>query len=860
MTECKTIVQSYEGYDLTILDEPVHLAAKASGGFRSGVIALTDTRLVYLRRKKDETFIDRQYARSAISDVTYKRFMGTWNLEFNDEGWVPISYAQVDDDLEPFVEPLQQSASENEAGPEEEQHEAEANEMRAVVGEKVYVAATVQSGIRRGVIALTETRLVFVRKKQGRKFIDCEFSREAIASATLSINIGGHKLTIEHDGTRTTFVGDRRQLEPFVEPLKQSTSVNMNNELMSEFIEFAEHDITIVGEPVLSAALVSGGWRSGVIVLTENRLVYLRKKNNETFIDRESNRSAITNVEFEFELGGKIQTLAFDEDHKRIQYQQFPGHDDLEPFLEPLRQSASENEARQTEEEREAEAIEMKAIVSEDVLLTAKASSGSGSGVIVLTENRLVYLRSKKGETYIDRDTDRSTVSAVGFRSESNTPTLAFSDNGKRVVYKQFETDDDLEPFVEPLKQSAARNITHLVQGYDLRVINKPALLTARVTRGFSKGLLVLSEDHIVLLRSKSQETYIDFKSEVSRLTDIEYDKLTQILSLTFDDGSRQLIIKSRQNDSIEAFIEPLLNGSKTDVELVTTYNDIDVSILDEPVTFAVEAMRENSWLEGIVVLTKTRFAFLQKKFNRTTKEREYNREDISDVQWLSDEHKLTFVCGFHQDSYVSHERNFKKIVEELSQDVNLQREREGVMLVAQGSNGTVKLFEDRLVISKVVFDYKSLLPEDIGVGDFVNPAKVFSLTGVRKAVNNLNRDVEPEVRQNEIALKDITRVDWKEPSATEGHIQFGYVGAQTPSNMVSRSNNAVVFKSEHLAVFEQLKAMVEKKRAQFHHPPSVVTTVSSPMDELKKLAELKELGIVTENEFEQKKKQLLGL
>ena len=58
---------------------------------------------------------------------------------------------------------------------------------------------------------------------------------------------------------------------------------------------------------------------------------------------------------------------------------------------------------------------------------------------------------------------------------------------------------------------------------------------------------------------------------------------------------------------------------------------------------------------------------------------------------------------------------------------------------------------------------------------------------------------------------------------------------------------------------FEELKRQIETAQRQLSAPTAVAPAASS-MDELEKLAGLKDRGIVTEQEFEQKKRQLLGL
>ena len=385
------------------------------------------------------------------------------------------------------------------------------------LGEQVHAAATVQSGFRGGVIALTETRLVFVPKKKGSEFIELEFSRDAIASATLSRNIGGRQLTIEYDGSWSFFVGHRRELEPFLEPLMQSAAAN-NEKGPAEAAMYAEHDTTIIDESALLTAKASGGFRSGVIVLTENRLVYLRKKKGVTYIDRDTDRTAIS--EFETKPFLNNVDIRFIDRRDLVIYT--PKDDDLKPFVDPLRASADANEAKRKEELHEAEQrareetakrevenrarekqtkknaprlkqMNWKQIVGEPVLLTAKASAGFGSGVIVLTENRLVYLRRKKGETYIDRDTDRATISEFETKPFLNSVDLRFKDRGDPVIYTP--KDDDLKPFVDPLRASADANQATVDADREARLADMICSARGR------NGQVHLFEDRVLITR-----------------------------------------------------------------------------------------------------------------------------------------------------------------------------------------------------------------------------------------------------------------------------------------------------------------------------------------------------------------------
>ncbi len=67
---------------------------------------------------------------------------------------------------------------------------------------------------------------------------------------------------------------------------------------------------------------------------------------------------------------------------------------------------------------------------------------------------------------------------------------------------------------------------------------------------------------------------------------------------------------------------------------------------------------------------------------------------------------------------------------------------------------------------------------------------------------------------------------------------------------------NTVIFDSKQEGAFVAIKKAIDERMAALRATPKA----SSPLDELEKLASLKDKGIVTEDEFQQKKKQLLGL
>lgn len=110
------------------------------------------------------------------------------------------------------------------------------------------------------------------------------------------------------------------------------------------------------------------------------------------------------------------------------------------------------------------------------------------------------------------------------------------------------------------------------------------------------------------------------------------------------------------------------------------------------------------------------------------------------------------------------------------------------------------------------------------------------------------------------IPYSSIVAVQLKKAGMVAGYIQFTLMGGSEAKGGIFQSTfdeNSVNFHNRHKnnEKFEELKNIVEEKMG-FNHAQSK----TSSLDELEKLATLKEKGIITEEEFQQKKKQLLGV
>ncbi|MBR5601424.1 MAG: SHOCT domain-containing protein, partial [Clostridia bacterium] len=71
---------------------------------------------------------------------------------------------------------------------------------------------------------------------------------------------------------------------------------------------------------------------------------------------------------------------------------------------------------------------------------------------------------------------------------------------------------------------------------------------------------------------------------------------------------------------------------------------------------------------------------------------------------------------------------------------------------------------------------------------------------------------------------------------------------------------NSQAFSRAQFKDADRIKDYVEKANQSRNPAGQIVTQQLSPADELKKFKELLDMGIITQEEFDAKKKQLLGL
>lgn len=110
-----------------------------------------------------------------------------------------------------------------------------------------------------------------------------------------------------------------------------------------------------------------------------------------------------------------------------------------------------------------------------------------------------------------------------------------------------------------------------------------------------------------------------------------------------------------------------------------------------------------------------------------------------------------------------------------------------------------------------------------------------------------------------EILISHISSIQFKKANFfMNGYIQFAFVGGLEAKRGIfegTRDENTVMFNMDQQPAFEKLRNELQKRISS----KQLANNLSS-MEEIEKLASLRDKGIVSEDEFQKKKKELLGL
>lgn len=123
-----------------------------------------------------------------------------------------------------------------------------------------------------------------------------------------------------------------------------------------------------------------------------------------------------------------------------------------------------------------------------------------------------------------------------------------------------------------------------------------------------------------------------------------------------------------------------------------------------------------------------------------------------------------------------------------------------------------------------------------------------------------LSQGIKGEKR---IPFASITSVQFKDAGLTTGYIQFGVLGGKESRGGVwdaARDENTILFTKEASAEFKRLRDLVEQRLGAHKTAAGAAAAPAiSVSEELTRLADLRDRGVLTDEEFLEQKKRLLG-
>ncbi|MFP9131169.1 SHOCT domain-containing protein [Niallia sp. BSM11] len=117
---------------------------------------------------------------------------------------------------------------------------------------------------------------------------------------------------------------------------------------------------------------------------------------------------------------------------------------------------------------------------------------------------------------------------------------------------------------------------------------------------------------------------------------------------------------------------------------------------------------------------------------------------------------------------------------------------------------------------------------------------------------------------EKSIDINNISGVQMKKAGAlTNGYIQFVILGSRESKGglmAATQDENTVMFAKKEQKMADEIKSYVEEILASKHQPTILSETKTDSAEEIRKFKALLDDGIISEEEFQQKKNQLLGL
>lgn len=125
-----------------------------------------------------------------------------------------------------------------------------------------------------------------------------------------------------------------------------------------------------------------------------------------------------------------------------------------------------------------------------------------------------------------------------------------------------------------------------------------------------------------------------------------------------------------------------------------------------------------------------------------------------------------------------------------------------------------------------------------------------------RGGLNTLTKGLTGE---KVIPIKSITAVQFKKPSGTNGFIQFATLSGEATGGVLdaTRDENSVLFDAKQEPEFVVFRDRIQNLIDGQSNSVTIAQQID-PLDQLKKLKELLDAGILSQAEFDEKKKNLM--
>ena len=124
----------------------------------------------------------------------------------------------------------------------------------------------------------------------------------------------------------------------------------------------------------------------------------------------------------------------------------------------------------------------------------------------------------------------------------------------------------------------------------------------------------------------------------------------------------------------------------------------------------------------------------------------------------------------------------------------------------------------------------------------------------------------DPSAGTKRIDYDQLTAIQYKKPGNIAGYLQFAYPGAiENKGNRASDiidDENTIPVSSNYVDDADRIYEFIEKRRRELRQASTTRGVVNqiSEADELLKFKQLLDMGVITQEEFEAKKKQILGI